>query len=136
VRAETQIFLTLDLICRQPQIVPIATIFYDAPTPPPGIFDDFLALPTSQNNLTSRSFSDLVSSLNFFDPTRDVSTRRFVTNRVFDSNTDVELTRSRKPSACFNEIPVTRYSRTVFDVFVNQINVSARLCGILGSSAR
>ncbi|KAJ7640473.1 FAD-binding domain-containing protein [Mycena polygramma] len=36
------------------------TLFYDGPTPPPGIFDAFLALPTLQSTVKTRSFLDLV----------------------------------------------------------------------------
>jgi hypothetical protein len=67
VRAETWIYLTLRL--KYWQLVAIAILLYDAPTPPPGIFDDFLAIPTIQKNVSSRSFYDLVSSLAFGNPT-------------------------------------------------------------------
>ncbi|KAJ7144830.1 FAD dependent oxidoreductase [Mycena crocata] len=36
------------------------TLFYDGPTPPPGIFDAFLALPTLQSTVKTRSFLNLV----------------------------------------------------------------------------
>ncbi|KAJ7179776.1 FAD-binding domain-containing protein [Mycena filopes] len=36
------------------------TLFYDGPTPPAGIFDAFLALPTLQSTVKTRSFLDLV----------------------------------------------------------------------------
>ncbi|KAJ7737700.1 FAD-binding domain-containing protein [Mycena metata] len=36
------------------------TLFYDGPTPPPGIFDAFLALPTLHSTVKTRSFLDLV----------------------------------------------------------------------------
>jgi hypothetical protein len=67
VRAETWICLILKLKCLQ--LVAIAILLYDAPTPPQGIFDDFLAIPTIQQNVSSRSFYDLVSSLAFGNPT-------------------------------------------------------------------
>ncbi|KAK0184493.1 hypothetical protein F5146DRAFT_1170387 [Armillaria mellea] len=37
-------------------------MFYDGPTPPDGIFDDFLAIPALTRDLTTRSFSDLIHS--------------------------------------------------------------------------
>ncbi|KAH9048467.1 FAD-binding domain-containing protein [Lactarius hengduanensis] len=40
--------------------------FYDAPTPPPGLFDGFLAIPAVLNTLATRSFSDYVVSLDSF----------------------------------------------------------------------
>ena len=35
-------------------------MFYDAPTPPDGIFDDFLAIPHFTKDVKTRSFIDLV----------------------------------------------------------------------------
>ncbi|KAI0952944.1 hypothetical protein AcW1_007293 [Taiwanofungus camphoratus] len=35
-------------------------LFYDAPTPPPGIFDDFLAIPALDQDISTRSFLSLV----------------------------------------------------------------------------
>ncbi|KAH9946908.1 FAD dependent oxidoreductase [Amylocystis lapponica] len=37
-------------------------LFYDAPTPPPGIFDDFLAIPYLTKDISTRSFLSLVQS--------------------------------------------------------------------------
>jgi hypothetical protein len=92
VRAETYICLAVDLICLQPNISIIATIYYDAPTPPQGLFDDFLAIPAVQKNVTSRSFYDLVFAQSLFNPPSNVSTR-FVTDHVFKSDSNVWLTR-------------------------------------------
>ncbi|KAI0794890.1 FAD dependent oxidoreductase [Abortiporus biennis] len=41
-----------------------ALLFYNAPTPPPGVFDDFLAIPTISSNVSTRNFLDLVQSYN------------------------------------------------------------------------
>ncbi|KAJ7064518.1 FAD-binding domain-containing protein [Mycena amicta] len=38
-------------------------MFYDEPTPPTGIFDDFLAIPHLTQDVETRSFLDLVTSL-------------------------------------------------------------------------
>jgi hypothetical protein len=38
-------------------------MFYDGPQPPTGIFDDFLALPDIQANITSGSFFEFFSSI-------------------------------------------------------------------------
>lgn len=35
-------------------------LFYDAPTPPDGIFDEFLALPYLTSDISTRSFLSLV----------------------------------------------------------------------------
>ena len=38
--------------------------FYNAPTPPSGVFDDFLATAQVSNNVGTNTFSELVVSLN------------------------------------------------------------------------
>ncbi|EKM57317.1 uncharacterized protein PHACADRAFT_91510, partial [Phanerochaete carnosa HHB-10118-sp] len=45
--------------------MPVMTIlmFYDAPNQPPGIFDDFLAIPAIEQDISTRSFLSLVQSL-------------------------------------------------------------------------
>jgi hypothetical protein len=75
VRTDICICLTPGLTCQQPGITPIALLFYDAPVPPQGIFEDFLAMPTTQRNVSSRSFNDFVWSLNFFNPPINISVR-------------------------------------------------------------
>lgn len=37
-------------------------MFYDAPTPPPGLFDALLAPPAIATDISTRSFSSLVAS--------------------------------------------------------------------------
>ena len=37
-------------------------LFYDAPTPPAGIFDDFLAIPSLSKDVGTRDFLSLVQS--------------------------------------------------------------------------
>jgi hypothetical protein len=41
----------------------ILFLFYDAPTPPPGLFDEFLAIPTIQNTVSTTTFSDFILSM-------------------------------------------------------------------------
>ncbi|KAG9308226.1 hypothetical protein JVU11DRAFT_12244 [Chiua virens] len=38
-------------------------LFYDGPTPPAGIFDEFLAIPSTLEDVSTRSFSDFLESL-------------------------------------------------------------------------
>ncbi|KAI0033274.1 FAD-binding domain-containing protein [Vararia minispora EC-137] len=45
------------------------TLFYDAPTPPNGLFDDLLAVPAVASHVATRSFADLVTSGGFTLPT-------------------------------------------------------------------
>jgi hypothetical protein len=120
-----RIYLTFELLLWQ--LVAIAGLFYDAPTPPQGIFDDFLAIPAIQSNISSRSLYDLVASLAFGNPPSNVPTR-LVTGHVpiFDWNNNMKLMRHIH-STYYSGVPVTQYSAAVFDAFVNQINVSTFL---------
>ncbi|EMD37315.1 hypothetical protein CERSUDRAFT_94318 [Gelatoporia subvermispora B] len=43
-------------------IIPTALLFYDAPTPPDGIFDDFLAIPAIEQDIATRSMLSLVQT--------------------------------------------------------------------------
>ena len=54
------------------QAISAAVVFYNAPTPAPGIFDDFLAIPTNQSDVNTRSFLDMFSSLAFINPPNTV----------------------------------------------------------------
>ena len=40
----------------------VTCIFYDGPSPPPGIFDDFLTIPCVEKNVSTRSFLSLVKA--------------------------------------------------------------------------
>ncbi|KAI0260028.1 hypothetical protein BC834DRAFT_973734 [Gloeopeniophorella convolvens] len=40
-------------------VSPIALVFYDAPTPPAGLFDNLLSIPTVSSDVSTRSFADL-----------------------------------------------------------------------------
>jgi hypothetical protein len=82
VRAGTRIYFKTELTLRQ--LASIAWLFYDAPMPPQGIFDDFLAMPSVQKNVSSRSFYDLVMSMNAANPASNVSIRLVIP--VFDSD--------------------------------------------------
>jgi hypothetical protein len=87
-------------------IVTGAVIFYNAPTPAPGIFDDFLAIPTNQSDVQTRSFVDLFNSLNFINPPGPVRGH-------------------------FTGIPLTQYSPPVFDAIVNQTLFWGRNLGVV-----
>ncbi|KAI9449094.1 FAD dependent oxidoreductase [Lactarius psammicola] len=89
------------------QLVVGSFLFYDAPVPPQGFFDDFLAIPTTLKNVSTTSFSDLVLSFNQLNPSPG-STRTY-----------------------FCGVPVTKYSPAVFDAFVNQTKLwGARLASL------
>jgi FAD/FMN-containing dehydrogenase len=87
-------------------VVTGALVFYNAPTPAPGIFDDFLAIPTNQSDVKTRSFVDLVDSLAYINPPN--------TARVHA-----------------NGISVTQYSPSVIDTIVNQTLFWGRKLGAL-----
>ncbi|KAI9439709.1 FAD dependent oxidoreductase [Lactarius indigo] len=78
------------------QLTSGSVLFYDAPAPPQGLFDDFLAIPNTLANVSTWSYPDLIST---FDPLSP-------------------LPSSSRNYAC--GVPVTQYSPVVFDAFVNQ----------------
>ena len=46
------------------QVTPSIALFYDAPTRPVGVFDDFLAIQPVQGNVSTLSYFDYVVSAN------------------------------------------------------------------------
>ncbi|KAI9449852.1 FAD-binding domain-containing protein [Lactarius psammicola] len=92
---DTKAALNVAAIYTPAGVISAAIIFYDAPTPAPGIFDDFLAIPTNQSDVKTRPFVDMFSSLSFINPPK--------TARAY-----------------LNGISVTQYSPSVFDTIVNQ----------------
>jgi len=52
----------------QGMLMTSAYLFYDAPTAPIGVFDDFLAIPTLMNTVTTQSMADMVR--HFAEPYR------------------------------------------------------------------
>ncbi|KAN0139410.1 FAD-binding domain containing protein [Lactarius tabidus] len=73
-----------------------AYLFYNAPTPAPGIFDEFLAIPISNpSDVSTRSYLDFFSSFGFIN---------------------TPSTKGRHT----NGISVTQYTPSVFDTVVNQ----------------
>ncbi|KAI0266243.1 FAD dependent oxidoreductase [Gloeopeniophorella convolvens] len=44
-------------------LVSSALVFYDGPTPPPGIFDGFMSIPSLQSNVTSGTFMEFFGAL-------------------------------------------------------------------------
>ena len=68
------------------QITTIAGLFYDAPTRPVGVFDDFLAIKPAQGNVSTLSYSDYVLSASIFvSPNR---TRLVICDPVSGMKTD------------------------------------------------
>ncbi|KAH9990418.1 FAD-binding domain-containing protein [Russula vinacea] len=70
--------------------------FYDAPTPS-GVFEEFLAIPAAEGNVSTRTLSDFVQSL--------------APQPEFNGPGEYTF---------YDGVPVTQYSPAVFDTFVNQ----------------
>ncbi|KAH8984844.1 FAD-binding domain-containing protein [Lactarius akahatsu] len=94
---DTKAALTVPVTYTPAGAIPAALVFYNAPTPAPGIFDDFLAIPTNQSDVKTRSFVDIFNTLSFIN---------FPKNIRYRGRT--------------NGISVTQYSPSVFDAIVNQ----------------
>ncbi|KAI0260020.1 FAD-binding domain-containing protein [Gloeopeniophorella convolvens] len=77
----------------------LGVFYYDGPTPPEGIFDDFLSIPFTTSDVSSRSYAN------------------FVHRTKKDS---VDLSRFR---AFYDTVPVTNYSIGVMDAIINQTTV-------------
>ncbi|KAH8987977.1 FAD dependent oxidoreductase [Lactarius hatsudake] len=92
---DTKAALNVPVIYTPAGAISAALVFYNAPTPAPGIFDDFLAIPTNQSDVKTRSFVDMFNSAPFANPPNTARGR-------------------------VNGVSVTQYSPSVFDAFVNQ----------------
>ncbi|KAK0499173.1 hypothetical protein EDD18DRAFT_1070573 [Armillaria luteobubalina] len=73
-------------------------MFYDGPTPPDGIFDDFLAIPALAEDVTTRSFSDLIHS------------------------TFAMINASAGYRTVYNHIPMLEYSESSIDGVIDELN--------------
>ena len=103
----------------------VITPFYDAPTRPVGVFDNFLAIQAAQGNVSIMSYSDFILSSSSLVPS--TGTRlviQFVALWV-----ERKLTRYLTFSRFFEGVPVTQYSPAVIDTFVNHTRVSSVLRG-------
>ncbi|KAK0184506.1 FAD dependent oxidoreductase [Armillaria mellea] len=86
--------MVMNYIYASGQVTLSAQTFYDGPTPPDGIFDDFLAIPASTQNVTTRSFFDFITSTTFPTGLRTV----------------------------YNHIPTLEYSESTIENMVNELN--------------
>jgi len=68
------------------QITTIVALFYDAPTRPVGVFDDFLAIQPAQGNVSTLSYSDYVLSAKAL--VASTSTRLVIRDPVSGMKTD------------------------------------------------
>jgi len=100
----------LDLVYTSGQVTCIISLFYNAPAPPVGVFDDFLAIQPAQGNVSTLSYPDYVLGGN-----------AFVT--------------STKTRVFYEGVPVTQYSSAVFDAFVNHTRFWGKRISALDSTA-
>jgi len=90
--------------------MPAIGLFYDAPTPPVGVFDDFLAIQSAQGNLSTLSYSDyILGTRSVIPPT---------STRVF-----------------YEGVSLTQYSPAVIDAFVNHTRFWGKRVAALDSTA-
>src|SRR6266550_7738381 len=50
--------------CLYTQIFVRNSLFYDGPSPPSGLFDDFLTILSESNDVHTRKFTDFINSVN------------------------------------------------------------------------
>ncbi|KAK0199350.1 FAD-binding domain-containing protein [Desarmillaria ectypa] len=80
------------------QVLLSTQMFYDGPTPPDGIFDDFLAIPAVAQDITTRSFFDLINS------------------------TFASINGSTGYRTVFNDIPMLEYSESNIEGVIDELN--------------
>ncbi|PBK85371.1 FAD dependent oxidoreductase [Armillaria gallica] len=80
------------------QVILSTQMFYDGPDPPDGIFDDFLAIPAFAQDVTTRSFSELINST---VPTINASTGY---------------------RTVYNHIPTLEYSASNIEAVIDEVN--------------
>ncbi|KAF9225427.1 FAD-binding domain-containing protein [Gyrodon lividus] len=88
------LMITYDYFASRKSLAPSALVFYNAPTPPPGVFDEFLAIPALVTNVTTLSFSALIKTS--------------MANATYGSR------------AIFNTISGLNYSTSFLDTIVNE----------------
>ena len=65
----------IQLTRQMQQITPVIVLFYDAPTRPVGVFDDFLAIQPAQGNVSTQSYPDYVLNANSFASSANTGAR-------------------------------------------------------------
>lgn len=91
---KASLMITYDYFLSRNSLGPSALVFYDAPTPPAGVFDEFLNIPFVVKNVSTMSFSALIKSS--------------MANATYGSR------------AFFNTISVLNYSVPFLDAVVNE----------------
>ncbi|PPQ80764.1 hypothetical protein CVT26_015285 [Gymnopilus dilepis] len=104
---KASIITTYNFVLGQPGISQL--IFYDGPTPPSGIFDEFLAIPYFTKDISTRSFLSLVQS----------SPANFTANN----------------RAIFNTASVLQYTPELLDVVLNETVVRQTLSCLIAAAS-
>ncbi|KAI0265073.1 FAD-binding domain-containing protein [Gloeopeniophorella convolvens] len=94
-KTDTKASSVISFVYTPQGIITSAVLYYHAPTPANGIFDDFLAIPTNQTDVGTRSFSDMVNSIGFINVPSGLR-------------------------GYYNGVPVLEYSANVIDTIFNQ----------------
>jgi len=108
--SDTKAAMILAFAFQSGQLVIVSSLFYDAPTQPVGVFDNFLAIQAAQGNASTMVYSDLIVEAN------EVASP--VPTRVF-----------------YEGAPVIRYSPAVFDAYVNHTQFWGQRISALESTA-
>ncbi|KAI0260021.1 FAD-binding domain-containing protein [Gloeopeniophorella convolvens] len=107
--SRAMVFLSLTFI---PSRVALSVVlFYDGPSPPEGLFDDFLTLQIDKSDVSSRSYADFVRSMS----TGSTDLAGF---RVF-----------------YSTVPVNNYLPAFMDAIINQTSVWGRKLTSLDENA-
>ena len=94
--------LTRSVLVALHQLLTAVLPFYDGPSPPPGIFDGFLAVPGPiSNTITTQSFAQLIVNSSTPEPARLVASKaRCIPN---DRITHFRSTHGTVPSLTYDE---------------------------------
>ncbi|KAH8983408.1 FAD-binding domain-containing protein [Lactarius hatsudake] len=115
-------------------------LFYDAPVPPQGLFDDFLTVPTTSKNLSTTSFADLILLSNQLNPSP--GSIRFGRRILlpWTKNSTVGVTLEPFDSGVFSHGSGSAYppdrSQAVFPSVLGYTWTNASIDGIVASAMR
>ncbi|KAL4079682.1 hypothetical protein J3A83DRAFT_4458609 [Scleroderma citrinum] len=98
------------------ELVPFisAMLFYDGPTPSPGIFDPFLVIPSLSKDISTRSLVSLVRSF----PSNVTEGQRGVFNTISTSGYSVELLQEFASEALYWGTQLSPFSGVLFSYIV------------------
>ena len=97
------------------QLVAYTIIFYDAPTPPDGIFDELLSIPNCQTSIATMPFLSILKA-----GTPVVDTRRYVASYLNSNHSETYRCNFRLQ----NEAPMEKYTAEMLKTIANETLVS------------